>query len=401
VHGAAAGRAGGERMTSLVPYAQGGIVQRRRRRGATSVLQLASAGVVADVTIERVDRRNARSWYALRLSASTSDVTARLVGRLHGGALEELGSLVATAGSVGCGSFVVTTPRTGAYESIGLEIRSGEMLLHVDAPRPPAAPPSRMLGAAAVLGTAGVALLVVVAAIPLTLGSGASRPDPAAAATAVPVPVKAVPPAAARVQSFSARRDQMPDGRETVLASYLAVGDRGTIALLDGDGTVVATAPFSRIGTVRLPVPRAFRSLPLTAQLTVHGGGAKAVSSVVVAANASPTAAPATPVPAAAAAVPGDSAQLASTAGLLTVVQPAIAGKPLHLRLAAQRTPVRIELEDEAGTTITETDVPAGDTHASVLLPASGERVTYLVALHYTRGGGEELLIRTIVAVPR
>src|SRR6202011_1238921 len=94
-----------------------------------------------------------------------------------------------------------------------------------------------------------------------------------AAAASLPPPkviAAAAPPA--RVQSFSARRDAMPGGRETVLASYLAVGERGTIALLDGEGTVVATAAFTRVGTVRLPVPRAYRTLPLTAQITVHRG---------------------------------------------------------------------------------------------------------------------------------
>ncbi len=403
MHGAAAGRAGGERMNSLVPYARSDLARRRRRRGATNVLQLASAGVVADVNIDRIDRRNGRSWYALRLSASTSDVTARLVGRLRGGALEELGSILAPAGSIGSGSFAVTTPRTGPYESIVLEIRSAEMLLHVDAPRPPGAPPSRAFRVAAIVGVAGLALLTG-AAIPFVLGAGTSRPVPAPAVSAVPVRVKAVPVAAARVQTFSARRDQTPGGRETVLASYLAVGERGTLALLDDDGTVVATAPFARIGTVRLPVPRAYRTLPLTAQLTVHGGGSKAVSSVVVAPNLLATTAPATPAPSAspsaADAAPGAPAQAGNSAGLLTVEGVAIAGKPLKMRLAAQRTPVRIELEDEAGATITETEVPAGGTHATLSLPSSAEPATYLVALHYMRGSGDELLIRTVVALP-
>jgi hypothetical protein len=384
-------------MNPIVPYTRSDIVRRRRNRDATSVLQLASSGVVADVHIERVDRRNACSWYAIRLSASTSDVTARLVGRSKGGDLEELGSVLAPAGAIGSGSFAVTTPRTGSYESIVLEIRSGEMLLHVDAPRPPAAPPSRALRAAAILAVAGVASLGA-AAIPFALGAGASRPTPVPAASAAPAVVKAIPLPAARIQSFSARRDAVAGGRESVLASYLAVGERGTVALLDSDGIVVATAPFSRVGTVRLPVPRAYGMLPLTAQLTVHGGGAKAVSSVVIASTVLATTAPATPVPTASPAA-ADAAQ-GGNSGLLTVVGPALAGRPLNLRLAAQRTPVRIELEDEAGATITETQVPAGGTHAVLTLPPSSERTTYLVAMHYQRGGGEELLIRTVVALP-
>jgi hypothetical protein len=394
-------------VSALIPYERSELVRRRHRRqnGATNVLQLASAGIAADVRIERVDRRNARAWYALRLGAGTSDVTARLLGRLRGGVVEELGSMLAPAGSIGSASFAVTTPRTGAYESIVLEIRSGEMLLHVDASLPPRPPRSRLFVSAGILGVAGFVLLAG-AAVPFAFGAverGTSRPIPAAAVSPIPVAVKVPPAAAARVQSFSARRDQMPGGRETVLASYLAVGERGSVALLDGDGSVVATAPFAHAGTIRLPVPSAYRALPLTAQLTVRGGGAKAVSSVLVGPNAIATAAPVTPAPSAspstASAPAGDSAQTANT-GLLTVVGRAVAGTPLNLRLAAQRTRVRIELEDEAGTTIAETDVPAGGTHATLPIPPSSERATYLVALHYTRGGGEELLIRTVVALP-
>jgi hypothetical protein len=393
-------------VSALIPYQRSELVRRRHRRqnGATNVLQLASAGIAADVRIERVDRRNARAWYALRLGAGTSDVTARLLGRLRGGAVEEIGSMLAPAGSIGSTSFAVTTPRTGAYESIVLEIRSGEMLLHVDASRPPGPPRSRMFAAAGVLGVAGFASLAL-AAIPFVVGTverGTSRPVPAPAMSPLAARVKTVPAAAARVQSFSARRDQTPGGRESVLASYLAVGETGSVALLDGDGTVVTTKPFAHVGTIRLPVPSAYRTLPLTAQLTVHGGGAKAVSSVVVGPNAvaaTPGPAPSAS-PSAVSAAPGDPAQTANI-GLLTVVGPAIAGTPLHLLLAAQRTPVRIELEDEAGTTITETEVLAGGTHAALLLPPSTERATYLVALHSTRGGGEELLIRTVVAQPR
>ena len=388
-------------MNSLVPYAPGNVVRRRRRRGFSNVLQLVSAGVVADVNIERVDRRNGRNWYALRLSAGTSDVTARLVGRLRGGGVEELGSILAPAGGIGSGSFAVTTPRTGPYESVVLEIRSGEMLLHVDAPLPPRPPAPGVLRVAAVLALAGAATLAV-AMVPFALGAGTSRPQPAPTASTAPARVKRVPLAAARVQSFSARRDVTAGERETVLASYLAVGERGTIALLDADGVVVATAPFARIGTVRLPVPRAFRTLPLTAQLTVRGGGAKAVSSVVLAPNVLATAAAATPAPSASPAAEAARADAAAgnTAGLLTVQGLAIAGKPLDLRLAAQRAAVRIELEDEAGATIAETEVPAGGTLATLPLPPSAARATYLVALHYTRGGGEELFIRTIVAQP-
>ena len=395
---------------ALVPYERSNLVRLRggRHAGETNVLQLASAGVVADVRIERVDRRNARSWYALKLGAGASEATARLVGRSRGGAVEELGSMLTQAGCIGTASFAVTTPRTGAYESLVLEIRSGGLLLNVDAPRPPA-PRSRMLHAGAILAVAGCVILAGVLA-PFVFGAGASRTGPAHEATALPSPHEAIvlpPPvtvpraAAARVQTFSARRDQTPDGRETISASYLAVGERGTVALLDGDGTLVTTAPFTHTGTVRLPVPRAYRALPLTAKLTVRGGDSTAVSSVVVAPNALvATPAPVPSASAAAAALPGAAAQSGDT-GLLLVEGRAIAGKPLHLRFAAQRSPIRIELVDDAGATIAKTEVAPGGTHAALPLPPSAERTTYRIGLYYPHGGGEELITRTVVAVPR
>jgi hypothetical protein len=98
---------------------------------------------------------------------------------------------------------------------------------------------------------------------------------------------------------------------------------------------------------------------------------------------------------------PIDSASMGAAAGIMAVEGHAVAGHPLKLRLMAQGSPVRIELEDEAGAAITETEVAAGATHASLPLPVATERATYLIALHYTRNGGEETVIRTIVAAPR
>ena len=127
--------------------------------------------------------------------------------------------------------------------------------------------------------------------------------------------------------SFSARRDESPSG-ETVLASYLAVGDRGSIALLDAAGTVVSTGAFSKVGTIRLNVPKQYRLLPMIAQITVHRGETKAVSSVDVPPNAAPAPRPSpTPSahPPASAEAPGEaitpiaSAASGNAAGLVAV----------------------------------------------------------------------------------
>jgi hypothetical protein len=418
-------------MTALVPYAQSPV--RRSRRGATSLVQLASDGVVADVRIERVDRRNRCSWYALELASNRSDLTGRLVGLRRGGVVDELGSVDVAPSSVGSARFAVTTPRTGAYEAMYLEIRSGEMLLRVEAPRPPA--PARFVAfkAAGMLFAIGVAASCA-GAIPLAFARDSNGAAPVRAAGAPAVPALAQPPQApsaqaspavlapARVISFAARRDDAPGG-ETVLASYLAVGERGTVALLDASGTVIAAGPFTRLGTIRLPVPRAYRTAALTAQITVHRGETKAVSGVSVPANALATPRP-SPSPdasssAAAAAAsaldsartaldgppegvtPIDSARSSASGGIVAIDGHAVAGRPLRLRLTPQASAMHAELQDESGATLAEAEIAAGAKSATLPLPPATASATYLLALHYTRNGGEETVIRTVIAAPR
>ena len=393
-------------MNAIVPYERSYV-----RRGARTVAQFASAGVAADVSVERVDKRNRCSWYAIKLASSDSDATGRLVGVRRGGGIDELGSVEVMPRSVGSGRFAVTTPRTGPYQAMYLEVWSGEMLLRVEAPQPPAARRSGTFRAGAILIALGVAASCA-GAMPLAFAHEAHRPAPAARLVAVS-PAHAAPAAAqtapARVVSFSARRDDVPGG-ESVLASYLAAAERGTIALLDPQGTVITSGAFTRVGTIRLRVPAAYRALPMTAQITVHRGATKAVSNVVLPPNAQATPRPSpSPDPALSAAsdlpvggvTPTGAASSASASGMVVVEGHAVAGRPLQLRVTPQANPMRIELEDEGGAAIAETAIAPGATHATLPLPPSAARATYLLALHYTRNGGEETVIRTVIASPR
>lgn len=389
-------------MSAIVPY-QPPEIARRRRSGAATVLQFASGGVVADVHVERVERRNRCSWYALKLAAGDSDVTGRLIG-IRRGRTDELGSVVASRGSMTSARFAVTTPRSGAYESLYLELRSGELALRVEAPRPPVSRAGGVLKSATALIVLGIGAAVA-GATPLAF---AHQPHHAAPALAVaarfPQPKLLAYAAPAGIQSFSATRDAAPGGRESVLASYLAIGERGTISLLDAEGTIVSSAPFARVGTVRLPVPRAYHALPMTAQIVVRRGETKAVSRVDVPPLAAPAAASPAPSPSASPRdgdTPAATAALPASGDILSIVGAARAGTSLVLRLAPQTTPMRVELEDQSGATIAETQVAAGTARASLPLPAAAKPVTYLIALHYERNGGEETVIRTVVAAPR
>lgn len=221
----------------------------------------------------------------------------------------------------------------------------------------------------------------------------------------------AVPGAVARVVSFAARRDAGVAG-DTVLASYSAVGERGTVTLVESAGTVVASAPFAHVGTNRLTIPAAYRTAPLTARITVHRGATVADASVAIppATVAQPTASPvaqasgapdATAADAPEAVTPIDSTSSASSGGMIAIDGRAIAGHALTLRVVPNASPMHVELQDDTGGTLAETTIARGATRAVLPLPAATARTTYFVALHYARSGGEETVVRTVVAAPR
>jgi hypothetical protein len=398
-------RTGGDGVKAPARRSSDALPRRRSEGGRESreVVQFAAAGVVADVRVERTDRRNRCSWYALRLASTDADVTVRMVGLCRRGGHDDLGSVAVAPGSVGSARFAVTTPRSGPYRAMFLEVLSDRVLLRVEAPRPPAAPRLRALKAGAALFSIGlIAIVAGVSAIPRAAAPAA----PLRVTPALPVAVRAVQPGIARVVSFGARRDASPDG-ESVLASYLATGDRGSVTLLDSKGKLVASAPFARVGTTRLAVPPAYRSAALAAQITVRRGDTHAVVSVALPPNAllpAPTAAPAVAesgiVPDAAPPAIGP-APRAGTGGIVTVEGRAVAGGTLSLLVAAHSGAIHLELQDETGVTLAETDVAPGVSRAALPIPPAQSATTYLLALHYARNGGEETVVRTVAAAAR
>jgi hypothetical protein len=454
---------------AIVPY------QRRElKRGAVNIVQFATEGVAADVRIERVDRRNRSSWYALRLASTESDVTGRLLGVLAGGEIVDLGGLAVAPGSIGSARFAVTTPRKTAYREMFLEIRSEGVLLRVEAPKPPASrgpgalksgaliiafgaavatcgglvaqvlPRAPLLGApsSAVAGgrvqlpyeTRGYGTLAYTATTdagailgsgPLDARSGAidlALPMAAAShhvvvdltirgplgsasrstsfAVVAPEPRSAV----ARILSLATRRDAMPGG-ETVLASYLVFGDSGTVALLDAGGKVVASSPFTHRGTTRIAVPPALRAVPLVARLTVHRGATDATVSVAVPPNAIP-ALPETTLAANVAATDADVPESVSPidsasdphGGIIAVRGRAIAGHPLELRVMPNAAPMHAELQDDTGESLAEVVIAPGAIRGVLPLPTAAVSTKYFLVLHYQHNGGEETVVRTVVA---
>ncbi|HEY0381977.1 MAG TPA: hypothetical protein VGC72_07235 [Candidatus Elarobacter sp.] len=290
------------------------------------------------------------------------------------------------AGGDGFAEYAASSDDGRVLAAGNLTRRNGEIAFAL----PPSAASHRVSVALSVRGPLGV--------VSRTASFAVAAHEPVAAA------------AVARVMSFSARRDPGATG-DTILASYLAIGERGTVALLDAAGKVVVSSPFAHVGTNRLAVPRAYQAQPLTARITVHRGTTVADASVAIAANAQPlpSASPdaqASPGPASLADAPEavtpiDAMSARTSGGTIAIVGHAVAGHPLHLHVAASSSPMQVELQDESGGTLAEKTIAPRATSAILPLPPATSPTTYFVALHYARNGGEETVVRTVVAAAR
>lgn len=230
---------------------------------------------------------------------------------------------------------------------------------------------------------------------------GAAVGDAAFAVAAPPPPAVA---SGARVLSFAARRDASATG-ESVLVSYLAQGERGTVVLLDPRGTIVASAPFARVGTTRLPVAAAYRAQVLTAKIGVDRGGTHAVASVMIPpALAAPLPVHRDLVPPQAdpnapeGVTPVDRSVRAPGSGIIAVDGDAIAGGSLAVRVMAHATPMELALQDATGETVAQREIAPGTTHLALALPPAPQ--TLFLVLRYTRNGGEETIVRSVRALP-
>jgi hypothetical protein len=386
-------------MTALVPRSTA-IVPAHKKASHVNVVHCASEGVAADVRVSRAGRRRRRSFaYTVRLATAKFNVTGRLIGVARCGDIEDLGELAVASGSIGSARLAVPAERVAGYDAIYLEIRSDDLLLRVEAPRLPERQRARGFGVAATLIGLGIC-----AAGASLLGSSISRgtvPEkPATVVASNPVVASRPVAAPARVLSFSARRD-FGAGGETMLASYLAVGERGTVALVAPSGKVVSSAPFVHVGTSRLAIADAYRTTPLLAKLTIHRGTTEAVASVVVPPGILPAFAriPGVTTPEEAA---QDRSGQPMSSGIIGVQGRAIAGREMTVRLEAQSTPVHVELQDASGGMIAQRDVAAGTTLFTMALPSAPTVQTYYLVVRYARSsGGEETVVQPITAARR
>lgn len=355
-----------------------------------NVVQGVGEGLAADIRVFRMDARTL--MYVVRVASMYDDAAGRLTGILPSGEPADLGGLSIAAGSVGCARLSVVPPPSG-FVAVYLEIRSPNALLRVEAPRLPARRKKPLLAVASVLTAIAASAASAALYIP-------AQPQLKIAAPQAGVAAPPFVPAPARIISLAVRRDTSVDG-ETVLASYMAVGDKGSFALVDSAGKVVASAPFTHIGTTRLAVAPKFRTKPLVARLVVHRGSTSAVASVstlpTIVAGAVPDDGS---VPEAVTPLDPVSVRSAFT-GIMGAESRPVAGHLLKVRLIPNLDLPHIELQDASGATLAERDMPTGTTTLTLPLPAAAAAQTYYLSLRYVKDGAEETIVRTIVAAAR
>jgi hypothetical protein len=367
----------------------------RRRSPARPVVQCVGDSLAADIRVFRIDARTL--MYVVRVASMVEDAAGRLTGVLHGGDLVDLGGLSVAAGSI-AGARLTVTPPEDDFDTVYLEVRSRSALLRIEAPRVPARRAGRFMALSG--GFAMLATMVVCAAI-LTFTRPQSPPPVAIPlAQAPPAPVAVAPPAPARIVSFSIRRDAGGYG-DSVLASYLAVADAGTLTLSEPGGKVVASAPFTHVGTSRLLIPAKYKTAPLVARLTVHRGATDAVAAIALSAMLPASALDgAMEMPEAVTPLDSVSARTGFS-GLIGAEGRAVAGRVLRVRIMPGLTFPHVELQDATGATLAVRDLPSGATHVALPLPPALHDQTYYLVLRYTENGAEDTVVRTIVAAAR
>jgi hypothetical protein len=200
----------------------------------------------------------------------------------------------------------------------------------------------------------------------------------------------------ARIASFAVRRDKT-SGADSVMASYLAVGDGGELTLFDESGRALAHGNFLRRGNTRIAVPARASGDRLEVQLRVRRSASLAVASVTLAASSLQVnerdlravhAMPATT--AHESGLPGDPFEVIGTP---------VSGRSFDVRIRRFGASMHLRLEDAAGLIIDETGMaPLPDRVALRTPPSAVARVYYLSVTYDTAADSEVLLRRVDVA---
>jgi hypothetical protein len=273
--------------------------------------------------------------------------------------------------------------------------------LSVVPPRGPAfeRPNERRYGTRAIQAVGLITALSASAAAGAFVARESSVPmrmtEPATPVRAVALPFAPVL-GLARIASFAVRRDTT-SGADSVLASYLAVGDGGELTLFDESGRALAHGNFLRRGNTRITIPARASGGRLDVQLRVRRGASLAVASVTLpalspqvnerdlpAVHAMPA------MPERESGFPGDP---------FAVIGTPVSGRTFDVRIRRFGASMRLRLEDGAGLIIDETGVaPRADRVVLRTPPSAVARVYFLSATYDTEADSEVLLRRVDVA---
>ncbi|GAC1593094.1 MAG: hypothetical protein NVS3B28_22640 [Candidatus Velthaea sp.] len=391
--------------TALVPV---------RRRAA--LLELTAGAVAAQLRLGQIDRRRKVAFYDLYLAnRAAGSVTCRFFGT-RDGSVHEFGMLEVAGMSTAHSRFSVPYDRARRCRLLHVRVAGEDIALLAEA-QPPSPPGwSAAVRAGVTLGVLGISALGA-AGLTQLIGSPpavaldlAHTTVPAETRSAALVPqlpaVVVAPERPARIVSFSARRDRY-NARSSVLVSYGAVAEAGSIRVLDPAGALVGHAAFSRGGTNRILLIRDVGTVPLRTELVVYRGRSQASAAVEIPPEAvQPSAAPAVPqaigettVPQ----LPGEDAQHAVPLGPadpFVLPERAVASQRLRIAIRARFPDMRIALQDQIGSTIDEQPVPAGATAVNFTAPASNISQIYYIVCTYTRHAAEETIVRSIRIFP-
>jgi hypothetical protein len=182
----------------------------------------------------------------------------------------------------------------------------------------------------------------------------------------------------ARIAALSVKRVRT-GLRSAIVAAYRADADRGEVRVLDVHGAVLGTAPYAATGSTRIPLVRDPRGEPLRTELVVYRGASRAAAAVELASAIVP-------------ALPVVRAEPSNGAPFV-VSGPAVSGMPFRVQIRELLPQMRLELQDEIGTTLDEKAVSPGQGELTFIAPATRVFETFYVVCTYMRAGSEETTI--------
>jgi hypothetical protein len=226
------------------------------------------------------------------------------------------------------------------------------------------------------------------------------------AAFAVDAPPAVVNGSPARILALTAHRETY-GGNQSILASYSAVGTGGALRVLDARGTVVGSAPFTHVGTSRIPLSGNVSAESLRAELQVTRSGSHASAAVEIPAERDPRADDAALLglhggsSASDLAAMQDAGSTALPSDPFYVPDRVIGARSFVVAIRRALPNMHIELQDNMGTVLDGRAVPPGATEVTLDAPETTIVQTYYLAGTFVRASAEETLVRSLQVFPR